>query len=322
MPATITHSYFAKDLYEVLPDSISSKIDLKRTKMFANSTDSIMFYNLLSLRPGKYFRKFDHYFHSHKTNEFFINLLDFVKRHNINDTDTYSFIVGFIAHYVLDSTIHPYVIYKCGQFNKKVKSTYKYNNVHHFMEAFLDNDLIIRRENTNPYKFNLSKFCFDTRKFSTDLVNTIDYTFYATFNVKDMSYKYYRSLKQMRTILRLFRCDKYGIKKFFYKLIDTFTPRSMPRFEALSYHYPLEDTHNYLNNNHTLWRNPCDFEITSTESYIDLYLKSLKECRNIVIRVFDYLNGEEVNLEELFLNKSYITGLDCSEEKELKYFEF
>ena len=126
----------------------------------------------------------------------------------------------------------------------------------------------------------------------------------------------------MKTILKLYRRDRFGIKKFFYKLIDTFTPRSMNRFEDLSYHYPLEDKQNYLNNNHTLWRNPCDFEITSTESYIDLYLKSLKECRNIVIRVFDYLNGEDVNLEELFLNKSYITGLDCSEEKELKYFEF
>ena len=43
MPATITHAYFAKDLYEVLPEDISSKIDLNRTKMFAQSTDSIMF---------------------------------------------------------------------------------------------------------------------------------------------------------------------------------------------------------------------------------------------------------------------------------------
>ena len=322
MPATITHAYFAKDLYEVLPDTISSKLDLSRTKMFAQSTDSIMFYNILSLAPGKSFRKFDHYFHTHNTKAFFISLLDYVKRHNIVDTDTYSFIVGFIAHYVLDSTIHPYVIYKAGQFNKKDKTTYKYNNIHHFMETFIDNDLVIRRENTNPYKFKISKFCFNTKKFSMDLNNTIDYAFYNTFNIRGMAPKYYKSLKQMKTFLTLFRIDQFGIKKFFYKLIDTFTPRRVFRFEALSYHYPLEDKHNFLNSNHSMWRNPCDFEMTSTESFIDLYLKSLKEARSIIIKVFDYLNGEDINLEELFLNKSYITGLNCDEKKELKYFEF
>ena len=322
MPATITHSYFMKDLYEVLPNSITSKIDLNRSKMFAQSTDSIMFYNLLSIKPSHNLRKFQYYFHTHKTNDFFINLLDYVKEHNIDDKDTYSFIVGFITHFVLDSNIHPYIIYKTGFFDKKKKETYKYNGIHHFMETFLDNDLIKRRENTDPYKFNISKFCFDTKKFSNDLNNTIDYTFYTTFNIKNMSYKYYRSLKQMKTYLRLFRMDRFGIKKFFYKIIDTFTPRSMFRFEAVSYHLPLEDKHNYLNNNHTMWKNPVDDNITSTESFVDLYLRSLEEARNISIKIFEYLNGKDIDLKSLFLNKSYVSGLDCDIEKELKYFEF
>lgn len=322
MPATVTHAYFMKDLYEVLPDNITSKIDINRSKMFAQSTDSIMFYNLLSLKPSHNLRKFQYYSHTHKTNEFFINLLNYVRDHNIDDIDTYSFIVGFITHFVLDSNVHPYVIYKTGFFDKKKKETYKYNGIHHFMEAFLDNDLIKRRENTDPYKFNISKFCFDTKKFSNDLNNTIDYTFYTTFNIKNMSYKYYKSLKQMKTYLRLFRMDRFGIKKFFYKIIDTFTPRSMFRFEAVSYHLPLEDKHNYLNNNHTMWKNPVDDNITSTESFVDLYLKSLEEARNISIKVFEYLNGKDINLKSLFLNKSYVSGLDCDIEKELKYFEF
>lgn len=322
MPATVTHAYFAKDLYDVLPESISSKLDLDRIKMFAQGTDSIMFYNLLSLQSGKNLRRFQFYFHTHKTNDFFINILKYVKERNINDTDTYSFIIGFISHYVLDSTIHPYVIYKTGYFNKKDKSTYKYNCIHHFMETFLDNDLIKRRENINPYKFNISKYCFNNKKFSNDLNDTIDYTFYTTFNVKTMSKKYYKSLKQMRTIIKLFRSDRFGIKKFFYKLIDTFTPRRCFRFETLSYHYSLEDKHNYLNNNHTMWCNPCDDSIKSTLSFVDLYLESLENTRNIVIQVFEYLNGKDIDLDELFKNKNYLTGLDCDKEKELKYFEF
>ena len=322
MPATITHAYFAKDLYEVLPDNISSKIDLNRTKMFAQSTDSIMFYNILSLKSGKSLRKFQYYFHTHKTNEFFINLLNFVRLHDIKDQDTYSFIVGFIAHYILDSTVHPYVVYKTGMFNKKDKTTYKYNNIHYFMETFIDNDMIRRRENINPYKFKINKFWYDKRKFSMDLDNTIDYTFYTTFNIKGMSNIYYKSLKQMNIFINLFRRDSLGIKKFFYKLIDTFTPRWVYRFEAISYHYPLNDIHNYLNTNHSLWRNPTTYDMTSTESFVDLYLKALKDARNVLIKVFDYLNGEEIDLNELLLNRSYVSGLSLDEEKELKYFEF
>lgn len=322
MPATVTHAYFAKDLYEILPDEIISKLNLDRIKMFAQSTDSFMFYNILPIRPSNNLRNFQHYFHTHKTNQFFINLLDYVRRYKINDVDTYSFIVGFISHYVLDSTVHPYVIYKSGMFNKKDRNTYKYNGIHHFMETFIDNDLIKRRENTDPYKFNISKYCFDKKKFSNDLNNTINYSFYSTFNMKDMSIKYYKSLMQMKTCIKVFRSDRYGIKKFFYKLLDTITPRSVFRFEAISYHYPMVDKHNFLNSNHTLWRNPCDYDIVSTASFIDLYLEALENTSNIIIKVFDYLDGKDIDLEKLFLNKSYVTGLDVDKEKELKYFEF
>ena len=46
MPATITHAYFAKDVYEILPSNIKDKLNVKRVKMFGQSTDPLMFYNL------------------------------------------------------------------------------------------------------------------------------------------------------------------------------------------------------------------------------------------------------------------------------------
>ena len=66
-----------------------------------------------------------------------------------------SYLVGLICHYVLDSNVHPYVFYKTGKFDKKMKSTYKYNTIHLFMETFIDNDMIKRREKVNPYKFDI-----------------------------------------------------------------------------------------------------------------------------------------------------------------------
>ena len=322
MPATITHAFFAKDIYDILPEDISDNIDLPRLKMFGQSMDSLMFYNLFSILPGKEIRKFQGYFHENNTRDFFINLLEYMKKNNIKDRDTYSFLVGLICHYALDSTVHPYVVYKTGRFDKRNPSTYKYNNVHALMESFIDNDMVLRREKTNPYYFDFISYCFDTINFSKDLENTIDYTFYKTFKRRGFSKIYYKSLKQMKWALRLFRKDRFGIKKFIYQLVDTFTPRSAYRFEAISYHVPLTDTHNYLNNDHTMWRNPSDYDMTSTESFVDLYLKAIQKAKNIINKSFDYLDGKKVDLEKVFDNSSYINGLDCDDKKELKYFEF
>ena len=137
-----------------------------------------------------------------------------------------------------------------------------------------------------------------------------------------MSRKYYKSLRKMRRRISLFRKDRFGIKKFIYTLIDTFTPKRVFRFEALSYHYPLEDKHNYLNNDHSIWRNPTTYDMTSTESFVDLYLKSIKKAKEIICSSIDYLNGKDIDLRKVFPDTSYITGLDCDDNKELKYFEF
>lgn len=323
MPATIVHAYFAKDVYDILPKNIKECISPTCVKMFGQSMDSLMFYNLFSLLPGKKMRDFSKYFHRNKSQEFFLNLINYIKDNNLgNDNDICTFLVGLICHYELDSTIHPYVFYKTGCFNKNDKGTYKYNNVHDFMEAFLDNDMVRRRENTNPYKFKVGKFCFDTKKFSSNLNKTIDYTFEKTFGLKNMSKIYYKSLKQMRTALVVFRRDPYGIKKFFYKLVDTFTSRRTFRFEAISYYYPLVDRHNFLNEDHRTWRNPCIYKSTSKESFLDLYLKALKSSKVLVCASFDYINGKDIDLEKIFTNKSYVTGLNCDDKKELKYFEF
>lgn len=322
MPATVAHAFFAQDVCDILPEEINRKIDLNLCKTFAQSVDSLMFYNLFSIFPGKKIREFDKYFHRNKSQDFFINLLTFIRGNKINDIDTLSFLIGFICHYALDSTMHPFIIYKTGIFDKKKPNTYKYNNIHAFMETFIDNDIIRRRIKTNPYKYKHASNCIYIKPFSNNLNRTIDYTFYNTFKMNNMDKIYYKSLKQMSRAINIFRRDPHGIKRFLYKCVDTFTPKSCYRFEAISYYYPLDDKHNFLNSNHSLWRNPAVYDITSNESFVDLYLKAIKYAKVLICASFDFLNHKDIELEKIFTNNSYVTGLSCNNKKELKYFEF
>ena len=126
----------------------------------------------------------------------------------------------------------------------------------------------------------------------------------------------------MESFIRLFRQDRFGIKRVIYKTIDSFTTKRTFRLEAISYHYPLIDKHNYLNSNNKLWRNPTTYNMTSTESFIDLYLKAIKKTKVLVCASFEYLDGKEIDLEKVFDNISYVSGIDCDSDKELKFFEF
>lgn len=323
MPATITHAYFSKDVFDILPSNIKNVIDCSRIKMFGQSMDSLMFYNLFSVFPGKKIRIFCGEFHREKTQSYFVNLINYIKENNLQtDMDVCSYMAGMICHYVLDSNIHPYIIYKTGIFDKNKRCTYKYNHVHEFMETFIDNDMVKRREKMNPYKFRLDEFCFNTRGFSDGLNDAINYSFKATFDIDNMSDIYYKSLIQMKKALFFFRRDPYGIKKVIYKIADTFTSKRVFRFESISYHVSLEDKHNYLNSDHRLWRNPTAYNMTSTESFVDLYVKSIKLAKVLICASFDYINDKDIELEKIFNNISYVTGRDCELKKELKYFEF
>ena len=42
----------------------------------------------------------------------------------------------------------------------------------------------------------------------------------------------------------------------------------------------------------------------------------------MVEEIFKYFNDEDIDLNKVITNNSYVTGLDCDEKKEPKYFEF
>ena len=190
------------------------------------------------------------------------------------------------------------------------------------MENFLDNYMIKQRENITPYSFKFYDFTFDLKPFSKELIEVIDYAFKETFNFKDFSKYYYKSLKDMYNALKYLRYDKYGIKMFCYKTIDKFTDDKAFKFQAISYHTSLKDEFNYLNTNHSTWIHPCLKTEKHNESFIELYSIALKDAKKMITDVNSYLKDtKKINLKNVFKNYSYLTGKNCTNRNKLKYFE-
>lgn len=326
MPATVTHAYFGMDVYNNLPIGLKELLmdEKKDLRMFAQGMDPFFFYHKISLKNGKKQQDFALYFHTNKTREFFINLVNYIKYNNYYQIpDVMAYLYGFIAHYVLDSTIHPYVFYKTGEWKKTDKETYKYRGLHHNMEVFLDNYLISKREQEKVNSFKFYDYCFEFKPFSKELEEVIDYAFKETFSINEMSNFYKQALKDMHFALKYFRYDKIGVKRMVYTTCEAITPKSFFPFSVISYHISNDDKKNYLNLDKQEWCHPCLKREKHTDSFDELYDKSLQEALDIIKKVNAYIKDtKKVDLTKIFKNLSYKTGKDCTKDYELKYFEF
>lgn len=323
MPQTITHACFGADLYNKLSDNEKTRIAYRKKDlmMFSQSTDSLMFYYIYTPFLGKKYRNLQYTFHSKKTNLFFSTLINYMKeKEYYNDPRTLVFLYGLISHYCLDSTTHPYIVYRTGIFDKSNKNTYKYNGLHAYMESYIDNYYLTSR-GINNFKF--SNFCFSKEKFTKELDNSINYSFKNVYNIDNMNAVYYKSLKQMNSFLTIFRWDEYGLKKNLYKLIDIITPKYVFRFKSLSYCTDDYSNKDLFNLNKSTWIYPVDKRIKSNKSFIELYDEALNEAYYIITEVNKYFfENKKININNLFNNKSYITGINCDSKLKSKYFEF
>ena len=126
-----------------------------------------------------------------------------------------TFVYELITHYVLDSTIHPYVEYNCGVFDKKRRETFKYNAKHHEMETFLDIYMLNKRGFDN-IKYKLYIDVFKIKNFPVELQEIMNMTFFDVFNYKNFSNDYLKSIKDMKFAFKYLRYDPYKYKILCY----------------------------------------------------------------------------------------------------------
>ena len=288
----MTHTYFAKDVYQKLPPYYQNKINnkLEHYKLFAQGSDPYMFYHFFIGKKAKDSIYIQKQMHTAKTQDFFINIIKYIHNNNLaNNQEVMTYLYGNICHYFLDLTTHPYIYYKSGSFNKKDKTTYKYNGYHQELEYNIDLYIIKQREKELPYKYKVYNNIFNTKTYSQELKNIIDYTIEQTYHYNNISTHYIKSVKQMKYFFRLINHDPTGIKLLIYSLIDKITPSSTIKLKELSYHHNFEKDLSYLNLEHSTWNYPWNKSLTSTKSFFDLYDIALNNSINTIIKSTDIL---------------------------------
>ncbi len=320
MPSSFTHACFALDIYKKLNQNTQDKLkDYKDYFITFNHGPDFFYFS-----PKKIHKKLGYDIHKTKTKIFFINMIKYIKENQLgNNMEIISFLYGFICHYVADSTIHPFVYYKTGVFNKQKPKTYKYSGKHMEMETFIDLYLIDKNKNIKSSYFKVYKYCFKTKQLSQPLKKMIDSTISKTFDKNSTGEVYMNSIKRMIFFFWFYRYDPYGIKKRLYQIVDTISPRYFVKKTPLSYNMNLDKYTHYLNLEKKEWNHPVDINEKYNYSFFDLYEIAQQEALKIINATNKVIyNNYEINyLDKYLLNKSYITGKDAAMNLKMKYFE-
>lgn len=326
MPSSMTHSYFMRDVCEKLDSSINKKIILEDAKTFAQGPDIFYFYNLCFGKKSNKYRKMGNYMHKHNVNLYFNNMIKYIKDNNLeNDKGCLSFLYGSIAHFVLDSTVHPFVFYKTGVFIKGRPDTYKYNGLHQEMEYYLDSYMIFQNEKVEAKDFKMYKYLLNNKRLSDDTLNLISSVIKDTYDFDNMDKIYEKCIRDMKRFYKYFNYDHFGIKKFIYSLVDIITPKRYIRKKKFSFYLTHNEKKHYLNLDKNEWNHPVDKYEFYDYSFIELYRIAIDKAVDIISEVDKILDSDRINdneIDSLFKNISYTTGKECNDNRNMKYFEF
>lgn len=315
MPGFTTHYLFGQQTYQKLRPSRLKRMIQKYHRVFCLGLQGpdIFFYDLISWcfgneNPGPIA-------HTTNTGALLSHLLEtpelFSTEKERDIARTY--VLGFIGHYLLDSTCHPYVYARTGYGQEGKYSTWR----HLYLESDIDRTLLWFYQHRHPSEFHQDESIALTKEQANVLSILLYSAFHETFPDMPLS---------RHTILRAM----YAIRKETGMLRDPSGRKKalIRRFEGLVPGYPVlsplvpSDTLLFhpdpCNRKRRMWRNPWDKSLSSTESFFDLFDSAQKEYSRLLNAISHFFSMEHRSIQKeealsLLLarlgNRDYHSGL-------------
>lgn len=234
--------------------------------------------------------------------------------------ETYSFLVGFLCHYVLDIHLHPYVYYHVGIYRPNRPETHHLRGLHMRFERSIDCAWIPLRFSVPSRKYRVTHRYYPAYELPRDVSRLIGDVSKEVYHIEGGDQGYRDSVDFMRTVLRHMVPDRFGFKKMVYRILDLFARSQDLYFRDLSYYHHVTKV-DFLNLEHRTWLHPMT-GTPSKASVLELYEEAKVDALRILQEVDLYLfEDKPIDFEKLFPNLSFNTGVDCLLGDELKYIQ-
>lgn len=318
MPGFATHYLFGVDAYRKL-SSTRLKDNLKKQhSAFALGLQGpdLFFYYLPSYLLHK--RNLGALAHDSNTGAFFANLiagrsLFAGHRRQLEIADAY--ILGFLGHYTLDCTVHPYVYAQTGYTPLSPPGNLEYFGRHAYLETEIDNILLQRRKHICPSQFSQGATIRLRPLQKKVIVQLLVYAYRNTYpGTLAANVLLSGAPLWMRLGTKLFR-DPTGQKKVLARLFERITlGRAFlsPMVPSDRYRF-IRDP---LNQRRRTWKHPWS-RAESGATFSDLYQRALNQYMTR-IQAYTSLAAEgfpEQGVHEFmseYGNRSFLSGMACT----------
>lgn len=324
MPGFTTHYLFGVKAYNDLPNNYLKHVISKYRWLYQLGLQGpdIFFYNIPILRHRDY-RNVGSYMHDYHVNDFFRTCLAEISgiKSKQQREQAISYCAGFLCHYIADSVCHPYVY---GRIQNEAESEgLGIHGLHAQLENDIDAILLWKFKKKKPSEFNqTATICLNGQEIqfiSTFLSRCINETYYQITeknNFQVTGGMVYRSIYAIRFGGRILS-DPAGRKQSTIRVFENLFFLHGVASKKLVTDQKPQNVRKILNMDHEVWINPWNKRLASTESFVDLYNRTLQKCSYAYQHLNALLSGETPLGEadwEPFLkevgNNSYHSGLD------------
>lgn len=269
MPAAITHYYQALRVW----NSCDRKIPLKSMDAFlwgAQGPDFLYYHRLLQPWNNN-IRAIGGRLHHEKPSRLLSAMRDFQSGKGNEITESYLF--GFLCHYSLDRTAHPFVYWDV----KSLRKLYPGRGdsfLHNHVESVLDGIVLRSATGKLANDFDLEKTAPDNREAQAAIAQLYSSVLERLYGMHGMQKALLQSMSDCRRICGLLN-DRWMIKKPLAEALERVTHKYL--FSSAIRGVSEQDEFDYANVLHSEWKWPENQSLCRKDSFFDLFETTVRE---------------------------------------------
>ncbi len=318
MPSIITHTLFALECMEEIQHPEIKRILLENSKcveLGSNGPDFLFYSNAMPWQQhlDQSLSKIGNHFHSKDINQFYDIALSQIDKQTKQDKKEamMAYLFGHLMHWCLDKTAHPYVFYKTGKYDKHGA------DYHHRMESQIDAIMLKIKKDQTCKEFKPQDIVTFTKKEITAIsriyIPIIKELLKKEVHVIDIK----KTLEQWHDTIALFH-DPNQVKYHLFYPIEKLL--KMPWKFSGYFTTDFDSSYDVMNFMKNKWCHPCDNQIVSDDSFLDLYDKAFTLAQQVLEITYDCIQKQDHKaLLSILDDQSYDTGLNRM--LEMKYFD-
>lgn len=313
MPDLVTHHYFGQTVFQTLDSSIQEKIDRMVYDFATAGPDPFFFVQFWKKSVNQPSYAFGGRMHNQNTKAFLEQMISLTKE----NPDMFSYLCGFLTHYYLDSTIHPYVFHFTGVYNVNDDLTHAYRGLHTKLERAIDCHIIENYYHQHPNRFKIHREILKLDRLPETLKPQMDALYHTVYQLENGFEKVNETIQDQKRFYR-FVYDPIGLKNMLLHLLDN--GKSAMDLRVLSYYNKRIAHLDIFNLEKNTWMNPVDDKRVSNATFFELVHQAEIACLEAIQSVYAHLfQGKEWNTT--LENISYASGLECDLDRPMVYFK-